>query len=181
MILRNPTPKNEIRISFDPKTKMHELLTETIVDAGLEDVFEFFSDASNLEAITPPLLKFRVLTPQTINIQAGTILNYRLRLHGFPIRWQSEISEWEPNRRFVDRQLHGPYRSWWHEHTFTPISDGRTFMRDRVLYSVPGGRLIHRLFVRNDLLKIFEYRRTAICGIFDEPSGTKCDETNCGC
>src|SRR5437773_1665615 len=81
-------------------------------------LFEFFSDAFKLESLTPPLLRFQVLTPRPIIIRTGTLIDYKLRLHGIPIRWQSEISIWEPPLRFVDRQTRGPYRLWHHEHRF---------------------------------------------------------------
>jgi ligand-binding SRPBCC domain-containing protein len=62
----------------------------------IEAVFEFFADASNLEAITPPWLRFRILTPMPVSMAAGTRLSYRLKLHGIPLRWESEITGWDP-------------------------------------------------------------------------------------
>lgn len=95
----------------------------------------------------------------------GTKIDYRLRLHGIPVRWQSLISEWQPPFRFVDQQIHGPYRSWRHLHTFEPQDEG-TLVRDVVDYAVPGGRLIHALFVRHDLRRIFKYRRRQLDSFF---------------
>ena len=130
-------------------------------------VFELFADACELETITPPWLRFEVLTPRPVDMRAGTLIDYRLRLHGIPIRWRSEISAWEPPLRFIDRQIRGPYRLWVHEHTFVE-SGGGTLVRDRVEYQVPGGRLVDRLFVRRDLLKIFRFRQETLRRILAE-------------
>lgn len=124
---------------------------------NIDEVFDFFSDACNLEEITPPWLHFHVLTPKPIAMHPGSLIDYKLRLHGIPICWRTEISEWEPPFRFVDCQLRGPYRLWRHLHTFEE-QDGGTLVRDRVDYATPSGRLIHWLVVRPDLERIFTYR-----------------------
>jgi ligand-binding SRPBCC domain-containing protein len=130
-----------------------------------EEVFPFFGDALNLEAITPPWLGFRVVTPGPIEMAAGAGIEYRLRLHGIPIRWRTTIAVWDPPHRFVDVQLGGPYRMWHHTHDFEPAADGGTLMRDTVRYALPFGPLgaaAHRLLVRRDLEAIFDYRREAV-------------------
>lgn len=126
-----------------------------------DEVFRFFADALNLEALTPPWLKFEVLTPRPIEMRVGLRIDYRLRLRGLPLRWQSEITAWEPPVRFVDEQRRGPYRAWIHEHTFEE-RDGGTLARDMVQYDVIGGRLVNRLFVGRDVGKIFEFRAQAL-------------------
>ena len=130
-----------------------------------ERVFQFFTDAFQLEKLTPRWLEFSVLTPSPINIEAGTLIDYRLKLRGIPIRWQSVISSWEPPLRFVDRQTRGPYRRWHHEHIFESINGG-TLCRDIVDYDVIGGRLVNALFVRPDLLKIFAFRHDTLSSTF---------------
>lgn len=141
------------------------LETELWLPFSQEDVFAFFADHSNLETITPPWLRFEVLTPGPIEMRRGALIDYRLRWHGIPIKWRSEITAWEPPVRFVDEQLSGPYRFWLHEHTF--IKDkGGTIVRDRVEYSVYGGFLVDRLFVAGDLKGIFSYRHGRIRAIF---------------
>lgn len=123
-----------------------------------EQVFPFFADAFQLELITPAMLQFKVLTPPPIDMKAGTVIDYRLKLHGVPLRWQSEITLWEPPHRFVDEQRRGPYRLWRHEHTFID-ADGGTLARDHVEYAVLGGPLVNKLMVAPDLKKIFDYRK----------------------
>ena len=125
------------------------------------EVFPFFADASNLEAITPPLLRFEILTPGPIAMRPGCLIDYRLRLRGCPLRWRTEITAWEPPHGFVDEQRRGPYRAWVHEHRFED-RDGGTRVTDGVRYRVPGGALVDRLLVRRDLRRIFEYRARRI-------------------
>ena len=126
-----------------------------------QDVFPFFADAFNLERLTPPSLGFQVLTLPPIEMKVGTLIDYRVRLRGVPMRWQSEITEWEPPHRFVDEQRRGPYRLWIHEHTFTP-QDGGTLAKDTVRYAVLGGAIVQRLFVASELKRIFQYRNAAL-------------------
>ena len=134
------------------------------------DVFAFFADAFQLEAITPPWLNFQVRTPRPIQMRVGRLIDYRLKLHGIPIRWRTEITQWEPPFRFEDSQLRGPYRLWQHEHVFEE-RDGGTLMTDRVRYDLIGGKLVHSIFVRPDLQRIFAYRQQEIprlLGLGDE-------------
>jgi ligand-binding SRPBCC domain-containing protein len=128
-----------------------------------EEVFGFFADARNLEAITPPFLRFAVVTPEPIEMRAGTLIQYRLRLHSLPINWLTSIQAWEPPHRFVDVQVRGPYALWHHTHLLEPHADG-TLMRDIVRYALPLGPLgdlAHRLFVGRDVERIFDYRAAA--------------------
>jgi ligand-binding SRPBCC domain-containing protein len=134
-------------------------------------VFDFFAQAANLETITPPWLNFHILTPQPIVMREGTRIDYRLRVHGLPLRWCSEITSWDPPRRFVDEQVRGPYRLWIHEHTFVEKRGG-TEVRDRVRYAVPGGTLVDRLFVRRDVRRIFEHRARRLRQLFAGMPGT---------
>jgi len=145
--------------------KTHSFTTEMWLKPPLEEVFSFFSDARNLERITPPWVRFQILTSGEIPMRLGALIDYRIRVHGVPLRWQSEITLWEPGRRFVDEQRRGPYRLWIHEHRFS-AKDGGTLVEDRVEYAVPGGALVNRLFVANDVAKIFEYRKRKLEEIF---------------
>ncbi len=131
------------------------------------DVFAFFADAFQLEILTPPWLHFSVLTPPPITMAEGLLIDYRLRLHGISLRWQSRISLWEPDVRFVDEQVHGPYAHWHHEHIFSDADNG-TLCHDIVHYRVPGGRLMDRFFVRPDLTRIFTYRQQQLHKLFDQ-------------
>jgi ligand-binding SRPBCC domain-containing protein len=127
----------------------------------LAEVFPFFAAARNLGTITPPWLRFEVLTPEPIEMRVGALIDYRLRWHGLPLPWRTEITAWEPPHRFVDRQLRGPYRLWVHDHRFEE-RDGGTLVSDRVTYAVPGGALAERLFVRQDVEAIFAFRWSAL-------------------
>ena len=129
------------------------------------EVFPFFADASNLERLTPPSLRFQILTPSPIEMVVGTLIDYRIRLRGIPMRWQSEIIEWQPPYRFVDEQRRGPYRQWIHEHTFT-AQNGGTLAVDIVQYAVLGGVTIQRLFVAPELRRIFDYRNATLENYF---------------
>jgi ligand-binding SRPBCC domain-containing protein len=125
----------------------------------------FFSDASNLELLTPGWLRFSVLTASPVHMRAGTLIDYQLRMRGIPLRWQSRISAWEPPLRFVDEQIRGPYKKWHHEHRFEEM-EGGTLCFDVIDYSVYGGGLVNLLFVRADLTRIFEFRRTRLAQEF---------------
>jgi hypothetical protein len=132
--------------------------------ASREAVFAFFADPGNLEAITPPWLRFG-LRERPAEVRRGTRIAYGMRLHGLPVRWRSEISAWEPPQRFVDEQVRGPYRRWHHEHTFTDAGEG-TEVRDRVDFALPpGGRLVAPV-VSRDLRRIFGYRQRALAERF---------------
>jgi ligand-binding SRPBCC domain-containing protein len=147
-----------------PRAPVHRLARRQYVDRPLEVVFEFFARAGNLEQITPPWLRFELLSPDDMRMRAGALIDYRLSLHGVPVRWTSRIEEWEPGRSFVDRQLRGPYALWHHRHTFAPQGAG-TMVGDEVHYAMPLGRLgelAHPLFVRRDLKRIFDFRQHAV-------------------
>jgi ligand-binding SRPBCC domain-containing protein len=146
--------------------KTYHFKTELWLPQPREEVFNFFADPANLERLTPGWLRFEMLTRREVKLMPGTILNYRLRLRGIPIRWQSEIAVWEPSHRFVDRQVKGPYSLWVHDHTFVS-SAGGTNVRDDVEYAVPGGSLIQKFLVAPDLARIFEYRRMALKKLFE--------------
>ncbi len=140
---------------------VHEFKSEHWLPLPPEEMFLFFGNAANLDAITPPWLNFRILTPLPIVMREGTLIDYRLRVRGLPLRWRTRINAWQPPHRFVDEQLRGPYRQWIHEHTFTPHNGG-TLARDVVRYAVPFDILLHRRFVRPDIERIFEFRATAL-------------------
>ncbi len=133
------------------------LRAEQRIDRPIHEVFDFFSRAENLEVLTPDRLRFEIITPTPIDMHAGTVIDYKLRIRGMPVRWRTEIPVWDPPHRFVDEQQRGPYRWWIHEHTFEADGDN-TIMRDTVRYGVPGGTLIHTLFVKRDVRAIFRYR-----------------------
>ncbi len=146
--------------------RTYRLHTQLWLPRPRQEIFNFFSDPTNLERITPPWLRFKILTLQPIDMKVGTRLDYRLRLRGIPLRWQSEIAVWEPPDRFIDKQTRGPYTLWVHEHTFTDHKSG-TLVGDGVLYAILGGKLIQKFLVQPDLERIFRYRHQVLQKIFN--------------
>jgi ligand-binding SRPBCC domain-containing protein len=145
-------------------SKVYQLEREQWISAPLEAVFDFFSRAENLSAITPPWMDFRIVTPLPIEIHAGTRIDYQLRLAGVPMKWRTLIRDWEPNRSFVDVSERGPYQLWEHSHRFVAHDRG-VLMTDVVRYALPLGplgRLAHGLAVRSTLSAIFDYRFQAV-------------------
>ncbi|HEX6898209.1 MAG TPA: SRPBCC family protein [Thermoanaerobaculia bacterium] len=144
--------------------RVYEYRTRVRLPRPRPEVFAFFADAANLQEITPPWLHFRVLTPR-VEMKEGALIDYRLRLRGFPIRWKTRIAAWDPPIRFVDEQVRGPYRLWVHEHTFEEDGDG-TIVTDYVRYAVPFGALANWLLVARDVRAIFEYREARLREVF---------------
>ena len=133
-----------------------------------QEVFAFFSDAGNLERITPPFLHFHITTPRPIEMGAGTLIDYNLRLYGIPLHWRTLIETFDPPVSFSDVQLKGPYRRWHHRHEFLEVPGG-TEMRDSVDYDLPFpvfAPIVHSLFVRRSVQQIFDYRNKVISEIF---------------
>jgi ligand-binding SRPBCC domain-containing protein len=146
----------------------HTLRREQWIPRPLDEVFPFFSDARNLEELTPPWLGFRILTTGPILIAAGTRIRYRLAWHGLPVTWTTQIRRWDPPFRFIDVQLSGPYQLWHHTHRFEAHTGG-TRMTDVVRYRLPFGmigRAVHTLKVRRDVERIFDYRFERIGELF---------------
>ena len=146
------------------------LSAETRLSCPIDRVFPFFADARNLNKLTPARVRFEILTPGEIPMATGTLIDYRIRIRGVPVRWRTRIRDWDPPHGFIDEQLRGPYRWWIHRHTFEP--DGETTIaRDEVDYGILGGSLVHGLFVKRDLEHIFAYRAQQMAGLFgDAPS-----------
>ncbi len=144
--------------------KVHVLERSQRLPGPPNEVFEFFAESHNLEEITPSFLAFEVVSPRPIEMEVGTLIEYRLKLHGVRLNWLTRIDTWEPGVSFVDRQLKGPYRLWHHTHLFEP--DGAsTIMRDVVRYALPLGPLgevARRVLVRRDLDRIFDFRQAEI-------------------
>lgn len=147
----------------------HILEREQIIKRPIREVFDFFADAVNLEKITPPQLNFHIITPQPIDIKKGTLIEYQLKLRGIPIKWKTEITEWNPPFDFVDTALKSPYKQWIHLHTFEENEKGETIMRDKVRYRLPFeplGDLAH-WYVKKELKYIFDYRYKVVKKYFE--------------
>jgi ligand-binding SRPBCC domain-containing protein len=149
--------------------KPHILETVTIINKPLDVVFDFFSKAENLNALTPPELEFKILTPSPIKMFPGTLIDYKIKLNGIPFKWRTKISTWNPPYQFIDEQIKGPYVRWHHTHTFRDLGDGRTEMIDRVEFLSPGWILepiINSLIVEKRVHQIFKFREQKLNEIF---------------
>ncbi len=138
----------------------HSLTFETKLYRPLDEIFNFFSNAENLTAVTPTDVEFSMLTPTPIKMHVGTMINYRIKLMGVPFFWCTHINMWEPPYRFADEQLKGPYVFWHHEHTFEQ-KEGYVLMTDKLHYLSPGWflePLINRFFVTPQIKKIWVFR-----------------------
>jgi len=151
----------------------HELHTTLELPLPVDGVFAFFAEARNLERITPPELRFEILTPMPLEMERGTLLEYRLGLFGVPFRWRTRITAWDPPQGFIDVQLSGPYAVWEHTHVFAATPMG-TLIDDHVRYRLPLsplGDVAHPL-VRRQLARIFAYRQQAVrAALGDSPRG----------
>jgi ligand-binding SRPBCC domain-containing protein len=139
----------------------------------IDEVYEFFSNAENLELLTPHFLGFQILSPLPITMRIGARIAYRLRLWGLSLRWLTVIEAWDPPTAFVDLQLRGPYRRWRHLHQFQPTADGGTLMNDRVELQLPLGPLgaiAYVLFVKRTLAEIFRFRAKTLDGLAAFPN-----------
>ncbi len=138
----------------------HQLQREQWVPKSVEAAFAFFSRPENLQAITPAWLDFQLVSVP-VELCRGALIRYRLRWHGLPLSWTTEIAAWEAPFRFIDTQISGPYALWHHEHSFAPENDG-TRILDEVTYVLPFGflgQLAYLALVRQDVEKIFDYRQ----------------------
>jgi ligand-binding SRPBCC domain-containing protein len=150
------------------RTATYRLERAQLIPREREQIFAFFAEAANLERLTPDFLNFRILTLLPIDLQPGTLIDYRLKLYGFPFTWCTRIETFDPPQSFTDIQLQGPYRRWHHLHEFFAVAGG-TLVVDRVLYELPFGilgTLAHGLFVRRMLDHIFDYRRECLQALF---------------
>jgi ligand-binding SRPBCC domain-containing protein len=146
----------------------HTFRAETKILGNTEDVFKFFSDAQNLELITPPELSFKIISPLPIKMETGALIEYKIRLFGFSFRWKAIISKWDKNRQFIDEQLKGPYSKWVHTHIFYK-KEGDVIIKDIVKYRIPFapfGEIILPL-VKLQLKRIFDYRSKRIIELID--------------
>ena len=162
---RHPAPPGwRLSVTIVRRGTGYLLRSRQWVSARTEECFEFFADARNLEVLTPDFLRFRIVSPLPIEMRAGALIEYRLRMGGVPLRWLTRIDDWQPGRAFTDVQLRGPYAEWIHSHRFEPGATG-TWISDEVAYRLPFApfsSLAHALLVKPRLLAIFEYRVKAM-------------------
>lgn len=161
---------------------MYELRTEQTFPRPIEEVFAFFADAGNLARITPEWLEFQIQTPLPLEMRAGALIDYTIKLRGIPIEWRSEITHWAPPHLFIDTQVRGPYEVWTHEHRFTVVEArggggggagagelaAAVMMTDTVRYQPPMAALTWKSFVGPEVERIFRFREQAMREIFGQ-------------
>ena len=145
--------------------RIREFKSELWLPRPRDEIFAFFADAANLNAITPGWLHFRMVTASPVQMRVGTLIDYRLRIRGIPVSWRTRITVWDPPFRFADEQVRGPYTFWQHQHEFEPKGDG-TLVRDKVNYAVPFDFIAHGLLVKRDVQRIFSHREEKLREIF---------------
>ena len=151
---------------FELKIDRSEIYCSIQLSKKSDEVFEFFSDANNLQVLTPNFLKFKILSNLPDKIKLNDEIDYRISLRYIPIKWRSKITVWEPNKRFVDEQILGPYRQWVHEHLFIDNEDGCLAI-DKVKYKIWFGFIVDKLFVKKELERIFSFRANMLSELFN--------------
>lgn len=154
---------------------IRHLHREQFVPGAPARIWDFFAAPHNLDTITPPDLRFRIVGPVAPRMYPGQMIEYRVGvLPGIWTRWLTEITHLRAGEFFVDEQRLGPYRLWHHEHHFTAVpADAPTgpgmLMTDHVTYDPgwgPAGTLVERIWIRAKLRHIFDYRRDKISALF---------------
>ena len=149
---------------------MHTLEREIILNAPAHKVWEFLATPANLNELTPPDLKFEILSDLPERMHNGLLIEYAICIPRFGRhRWLTEIKHIEKGSSFVDEQRLGPYRFWYHSHAVEALTDGQARLRDRVCYRLPFGllgRLVHELQVKKMLAEIFDFRSQKLREIF---------------
>lgn len=150
--------------------RLYALKREQRVPYSLDEVFAFFAKPENLARITPPGLRFQILTPAPIAMKEGALIDYTLCVWGVTLHWRTLITTYDPPHCFIDEQLKGPYIFWHHIHTFREDDHG-TVIADEVRYAMPFGplgQLVHALFVKRDVDRIFDHRAQVIRQVFPD-------------
>ena len=156
--------------------KTYPLKYETFIPTTLDKAWDFFSSPLNLANITPKEMNFVVTSDYNADAKMypGMIITYTITpILGIKMNWMTEITHVKEGEYFVDEQRFGPYALWHHEHHFKAITGG-VLMSDILNYAIPYGiigRIANRMFVRNQVKKIFDYRTKAIKELFGELNG----------
>lgn len=137
----------------------YSLRMATVVRRPRAEVFAALSDANVLQQLTPPWVRYRIITPMPVEMREGAIFDYAMRIRCFPVKWRTEITGWSPPEAFADTQRRGPFREWRDRHLFSVIDESTTLVENDIAYRVPGGRFVHRLLVRRDLLQVYRYEQ----------------------
>ena len=150
--------------------KLYKLESTQLINASLDDCWNFFSSPKNLKVITPDYMGFEIIDGVADTMYAGQLIQYYVRpVKGIPLKWVTEITQVRDKEFFIDEQRFGPYRLWHHQHFFKEVENG-VEMRDIVHYALPLGllgRLARRLFIKKQLRTIFDYRYQKVNELFN--------------
>lgn len=137
-----------------------KFVRESRIAATPDRVFAFHEAPGALGRLTPPWESVAIESGGT-SIRPGSRVVLRARLGPLALRWVAEHTEYDPPRLFADRQVSGPFASWYHRHHFLDDGRGGTLLRDEVDYELPLGRLGRWLgdgLVRRKLRRMFDFR-----------------------
>ncbi|MEO8086077.1 MAG: SRPBCC family protein [Bacteroidota bacterium] len=149
---------------------IHYFKASQTVHAPMDKVWDFFSSPANLKIITPPEMKFTIISEvSSEKIFPGQMIEYYVTpVWNMRVKWITKISDVRTNEFFSDEQLKGPYKCWEHKHFFKEI-EGGIEMLDEVKYDIGygmvGDKLLHS-FIRRKIETIFSFRNKKITEIF---------------
>lgn len=150
---------------------MHLLERDIILNTEPREIWDFLSTPANLNELTPPDLRFQILSEIPATMYNGLTILYEIQIPFFgKHRWLTEIKHIQEGLFFVDEQKLGPYKIWYHQHQIEPFEEKKTRMTDRVCYRLPYGfvgDLVHKLWVKRMLAEIFDYRARRLTELFD--------------
>lgn len=137
-----------------------------LVNASVDDVWDFISSPANLKEITPDHMGFDITSGDVPDkMYPGMIISYKVSpLLGIKMNWVTEIKNVVSKSFFVDEQRVGPYKMWHHQHHIEPHGN-QTMMHDIITYIPPMGflgRIANVLLIRKNLNDIFAYRKQAL-------------------
>ncbi len=129
-----------------------------VVDAPVESVRDFHRDTFALKRLTPPptIVQIHSVEP----LAEGSVSKFTLWVGPLPLRWKA-VHRNVSDRGFTDIQASGPAARWEHTHSFVPLENGRTEIREHIEYEHRRGAwgLVTRLlFSAPSLWFMFGYR-----------------------
>jgi uncharacterized protein len=138
----------------------HRLETSITVACSRAELWSFFERPRNLAGITPGDAGFRFVGDVPETMHSGDTIDADVAVGPTKLRWSTRIDMVEPEQRFRDSQVRGPFGVWVHEHELRAEGD-RTVLVDRLWYSPPLGvlgRIAHAMGIAPRLRATFAHR-----------------------